>query len=249
MRRIFILASFGLFLPAIILGQHRGGGMVMHGPVTASPPHVAAAPMQAAPRQAMPSAPRVGTMVVAHRGRVITTPVQRAGTFANVGTFPIDFANSPGLGFDFAHLAAINSGRGHARFHRGFPGEFNGFSGFLLSPPVIVEEAPPQEQPVVEEVVANPNQVDSERAARRADREEAAPVSAEPPAPLPDALEYVFVRRDGGLLFAVAYSWDHGTLRYITRDGLRRSVTQESLDMQATQEFNEQRGVNFRLPA
>ena len=76
-------------------------------------------------------------------------------------------------------------------------------------------------------------------------------VSAPAPAaaPLPDAAEYVFVRRDGGLVFAVAYSWDNGTLRYITRDGLRLSVKQGALDMEATQQFNEQRGVEFRLPA
>ena len=67
--------------------------------------------------------------------------------------------------------------------------------------------------------------------------------------PLPDAAEYVFVRRDGGLLFAVAYSWDNGMLRYVTRDGFRRSVTQDALDLDATQQFNEQRGLSFRLPA
>ena len=50
------------------------------------------------------------------------------------------------------------------------------------------------------------------------------------------------------LLFAVAYSWDNGTLRYVTRDGLRRSVTRDALDMDATQQFNEQRGLSFHLP-
>jgi hypothetical protein len=71
------------------------------------------------------------------------------------------------------------------------------------------------------------------------------------PAPEPpiDTSEYVFVRRDGGLLFAVAYSWDNGTLRYVTRDGVRKTVTQDSLDMNATQQFNEQRGLSFRVPA
>ena len=64
-----------------------------------------------------------------------------------------------------------------------------------------------------------------------------------------DASEYVFVRRDGGLLFAVAYSWDNGTLQYVTRDGVRKSVTQDALDMNATLQFNEQRGLNFRVPA
>jgi len=69
------------------------------------------------------------------------------------------------------------------------------------------------------------------------------------PAPVRDASEYVFVRRDGTLLFGVAYSWDNGTLRYVTREGMRRSVSQDALDMEATQQFNEQRGVSFRTPA
>jgi len=61
--------------------------------------------------------------------------------------------------------------------------------------------------------------------------------------------EYVFVRRDGSLFFAVAYAWDSGTLRYVTTEGLRRSVARDSLDLDATQQFNEQRGMNFHSPA
>ncbi len=69
------------------------------------------------------------------------------------------------------------------------------------------------------------------------------------PAPQRDVEEYVFVRRDGGLVFAVAYSWDNGTLRYVTPEGLRRSIGRDALDLNATQQFNEQRGLNFRAPA
>jgi hypothetical protein len=60
---------------------------------------------------------------------------------------------------------------------------------------------------------------------------------------------YVFVKRDGTVFFAVAYSWEKGTLRYITNEGLRRVVTQDALDLDATRQFNEQRGLNFRSPA
>ena len=38
-------------------------------------------------------------------------------------------------------------------------------------------------------------------------------------------------------------------LRYVTRDGIRRSVSRDSLDIDATQQFNEQRGLSFRVPA
>ncbi len=61
--------------------------------------------------------------------------------------------------------------------------------------------------------------------------------------------QFVFVRRDGTLFFAVAYSWENGTLRYVTSQGLRHTVTQDALDLDATRQFNEQRGLNFRLPA
>ena len=64
-----------------------------------------------------------------------------------------------------------------------------------------------------------------------------------------EAEQYVFVRRDGTVFFAAAYAWENGTLRYITRDGSRRSVTADKLDLAATQQFNEQRGLTFRLPA
>ncbi len=117
----------------------------------------------------------------------------------------------------------------------------------MLSPGVIVMEGQPGEsQPIVEEEAA------ANAAGAENDRDAADQFlpGLGAPAPLPrNAAEYVFVRRDGSLLFAVAYSWDNGTLRYVTRDGVRRSVTQDALDMDATQQFNEQRGLNFRLPA
>jgi hypothetical protein len=61
--------------------------------------------------------------------------------------------------------------------------------------------------------------------------------------------EFVFVRRDGTVFFAVAYAWEKGTLRYITSQGLRHTVTQDTLDLDATRQFNEQRGLNFHSPA
>jgi hypothetical protein len=62
----------------------------------------------------------------------------------------------------------------------------------------------------------------------------------EQPGPQVNVPEYVFVRRDGTVFFAVAYSWEQGSLRYISRD---------ALDLKATQQFNEERGLTFRSPA
>jgi len=66
-------------------------------------------------------------------------------------------------------------------------------------------------------------------------------------APIGPSDEYVFVRRDGTVFFAVAYSWENGALRYITNKGLRGTMTRDSLDLSATQQFNEQRGLSFPL--
>jgi len=59
---------------------------------------------------------------------------------------------------------------------------------------------------------------------------------------------YVFVRRDGTVFFAVAYSWESGNLCYVTQEGMRRSVARDALDLNATQQFNEQRGLTFQIP-
>jgi hypothetical protein len=67
-----------------------------------------------------------------------------------------------------------------------------------------------------------------------------------PSAPTP---EFIFVRRDGTVFFAVAYSWINGSLQYITQDGLRKIAPLTTLDLDATSQFNEQRGVPFRSPA
>ena len=65
----------------------------------------------------------------------------------------------------------------------------------------------------------------------------------------PEQPEYVFVRQDGSLIFAVAYSLINDRLQYVTAEGLRRTIPLNTLDFGATQQFNEQRGVSIRLPA
>ncbi len=189
--------------------------------------------------------PGAGVVIVHRTG--VSGNVHRSVNIANLPVFRTESANAPGLGFDFPHMAAVNGRRGHGRC---IGTSSIGFSGFLLSSPtVIVEEGQPGDnQPAVEEI-ATTNAAESESVHGTEGRNPSRAVQAEPPAPQHDAAEYVFVRRDGGLVFAVAYSWDHGALRYITREGTRGSVMQGALDMEATRKFNEQRGVDFRLPA
>jgi hypothetical protein len=256
MRRFLILAGFVLITPVFAAAQHRGG-MAAGQPVVVAP-RVAAG---VTPRGAVHVA--AGTHVAtAARGGSASAGIHRnrpsgslshnlnGSVLGNLPAFSTDFADSPGLGFDFAHQAAISGRPTHGRFEGTVP---FGFSGFLLSSPgMIVEETQPGEDPqtAAEDSTAN-NVAEAENMRGSEERNFSGMVSVPAPAPAPlhDAAEYVFVRRDGGLVFAVAYSWDNGTLRYITRDGLRLSVKQGALDMEATQQFNEQRGVEFRLPA
>ena len=157
-------------------------------------------------------------------------------------------SNVPGLGFDATHLAAVCG-----------PGAFGGGRGGNVVPfffpffdgGFYVPSAPAAEQGAAEPQQAEDTEADVAERPRRtrvyasAQRRENEPASAGPG----ESQEFVFVRRDGTVFFAVAYSWESATLRYITSEGLRRSVDRDLLDLVATQQFNEQRGMNFRLPA
>jgi len=162
---------------------------------------------------------------------------------------PSNCGTVPGLGFDEPHLAATcgPAAVGAGRHRRQAPFFFPIFDGgfFLPSSPVIMEEgAAPAPQPeATDEGGAD--------APERMKVSQAAPArAAETASPAPQESEqFVFVRRDGTVFFAVAYVWENGALRYITSEGLRRTVSQDALDLAATQQFNEQRGLNFRLPA
>ena len=256
MGKLSAVAMIVLAIPALAAAQHRGG---MAGPVMAAPFHggavisrAAAAPVRSPMRVASgtQSAARIGAPALRTRSNGVRIIHRNNSGFGSNGT---DFQNVPGLGFDYPHLAAVSGN--HRRHGSGFGGEFPfGSGGFLFGPSVIVEEVPAAEpQPaVVEDQVAD-DAPEVQRPPRRArasrDASEPQPESTLAPAPQPDPEQFVFVRRDGGLVFAVAYSWDNGTLRYVTPEGLRRSMGREALDLNATQQFNEQRGLNFRVPA
>src|SRR5258708_38712955 len=121
-----------------------------------------------------------------------------------------------------------------------FDGEFPfGSGGFLFGPSVIVEEVPAAEsQPtVVEDQVAD-DAPEVQRPPRRAraSREvsDPQPESTVASAPQPDPEQVGFLRRAGGLVVSVAYSWDNGTLRYDTPEGLRSTMGRDALDLNAS---------------
>jgi hypothetical protein len=259
MTRFSITAIMALSIPALAAAQHHGGG-VASAPMSAgrSAPMISRgsfAPAHANVRvqSGTQTAGRVGSPVVRTRNgvRIVHRNNNANFGFNNGFNDGVNFSDVPGLGFDYPHLAAVS---GNRRFHGGrFGGGFPfGFGGFLLSPPVIADEGAAVDSQVAEDDFVDdaplPQQFPPRRT--RASRPPSEPqAESAPPAPVPDVEQYVLVRRDGTLVFAVAYAWENGTLRYVTPDGLRRSIGRDALDLNATQQFNEQRGINFRVPA
>jgi hypothetical protein len=246
MRRIWMMALLALVVPVVVGAQHRGG-MAVAPPAMAVAPHgVSGGAPHVVARVSTSTHP--ATPVI-HRTRTTGTPnrnISFESGLTNLPLFPND--NSvPGLGYDYPHLAAVSPRHGHERSAFGQTLGF-GYGGYLLSPEIVVENPQAVEeaqQAPPDETAANSAVADDGRGPQRQYFQRTSP-APEPPI---DNSQYVFVRRDGSLLFAVAYSWDNGTLRYVTPDGVRKSVAQDSLDMNATQQFNEQRGLSFRVPA
>ena len=260
MRRTILAFLLVSALPFVVQAQQHGGGAISgahpfvaaapvavahaapaRGSISARPP-VRTAPVttrvNGAPRTARPTGwnqPRT-----ARRTNFSTDPVFPNGGFSN-GDNPV-----PGFGFDFTHFFAVhpNAGRHHFR-DSGFVIPFID-GGFYLPVPAYDQGAAPAPQ-------ADDSQASNQAApveqtsvrdteANSRDRWRSEPLPPEQP-------EYVFVRQDGSLIFAVAYSLINDRLQYVTAEGLRRTIPLNTLDFAATQQFNEQRGVSIRLPA
>lgn len=171
------------------------------------------------------------------------------------GAFPV-----PGLGFDFTHHSIVNANLGvralidpvtqhqlalAREIRRETPVAFpvmplvvNSIQVIVVPPPpvVIIQSPAPAEQ--------------HEEAAAEARSVAPAPVAPAPPSePYRQASEMILVRRDGSLLFVVAFLTRGENLVYVTADGNRRLLRLTELDREATLEMNEARGTSLRLPS
>ncbi len=169
------------------------------------------------------------------------------------GAFPV-----PGLGFDFAHLAAVTRNvkvsdvsvlttAQQFALAQPFAGVSPFFTPFLTSPPeVIVVEQPPVmllvQQPRVAEEAAEPVRT-------RTVEPQATAQPARPPERVPDVGEFVLVRRNGAVIFATAFTTSGDMLTYITPEGVRRSLRLSEVDIDTTMRMNEERGTTLHLPA
>lgn len=254
------------FLPPLAQAQ-RGGGMAGHAvSAPAAAPHFAmrAAPAPISHVSAAAHAPAAAHYVRTRSGAAMSRP-NNGRSFASGsrfnGTRHVRSSDVPGLGFDYPHLAAVGGGRDHGR---GFGRDRNRPSlayfpffggGYYLPLYDEYDDTPPADEQQAESVEPDYYPGNYPPPPRPGDNAQGfpapapAPTSAAAASPERPADEYVFVRRDGSLFFAVAYTWDAGNLRYVTNEGLRRSIAGDTLDLDATQQFNEQRGLNFHVPS
>jgi hypothetical protein len=262
MRRFTLAVAF-LVLPLPSQAQVRGGRAAGggHAVISAPRPSSYASPLSRSGGSGGPvyrgtQGRAMGTVTTGRRtfsNRPAARTASRLSAFGPTRSLP-DFTGAvPGLGFDFVHFAGVHPGMGRRRFPFARQGFFPFFdAGFLLpyagsylgdSDQASYADGQSQEgadAPAADWNVQRSNPVYAAQPGSAYD------VIVEPQKP---SEQYVFVRRDGSVFFAVAYSWSAGTLYYVTQEGLRRSVARESLDLDATQQFNEQRGLSFQTPA
>lgn len=190
-----------------------------------------------------------------------TTPRSTAfstGTFLDLGQF---LGNGvPGLGFDFAHLAALNGNLGvraiidpvtqHElalteqllRDEQGVPvSTFIPFSGY--SEPVAYEQPAPQQPPQI--IVLQQPVASQEQPAAEAPAPSTAQTAEQPP--LPPVGEFVLVLHSGKQIKAVAFTRQSDSIVYITAGGTRGSFPAADLDASATEQLNQQHGTPLKL--
>jgi hypothetical protein len=184
-----------------------------------------------------------------------------------------EFDGTPGLGFDYPHLAAIsgNFQFNHPFDHNGIGINDNSFTPLFFSDspnlsdyidPSLIQQiqqqyqqqGQPQPQIIIVQQPApavaaaqpaRPGLQDLDNSASSS----ATPTSSSPAptSPIRDVGEFVFVRRDGRILFASVFSINGGQLQYVTPEGVRQTIRVADLDADATRQMNEALGSKVEI--
>ncbi len=179
--------------------------------------------------------------------------------FLPSSTLIADQVSVPGLGFDYAHLAAVS---GNLRFDTpsfrvgrhfrdsGFitPVFFGGYPYYLDA----ADYAPPQQQQPQVIVIQQPVPMTvmpqaAPSSSGDSNNNAAAVAPALSVAPVREVGDFVLVRRDGKILFASMYTIIGSDLRYVTPEGIRRTLPMAELDVDATRAMNEARGTTLQF--
>lgn len=264
MRRLFIFGLLSLAMTLVATAHQRGATVpAVPPPAMHAMPAAPIAGAHAVPLR-VPSPVHSGARVIApgpkpvvsHKpaGRpVLPRPLPpSSSTFTSNSFSPgapfFDNSNPvPGLGFDYVHFFAVHPNWGASHPVTGVVLPFFGGGGFYIPVPYYTESTPQEE---AQENVSN-EQPESNRRAYAQEPSASAPSrsTSYSPSPSEPVAEFVFVKRDGSTLFAVAYILLNDKVQYVTKEGLRRSVALDSLDFAATQKFNEELGNTINLPA
>ena len=266
MRKLIVSGLISLAIPILVSAQ-RPGGFPATGMSFAAPPAVHSMAAAHAPvARAIPGRPTVASRSATHSaapGLRAPGPRKPAGFPVLPQPSPVPFPGNPGFnsgfgpgffneggeipvpgfGFDYEHFFAVHPHWGEFHHTAGVLLPFWG--GGLYVPMPYYGEPQPQEQSAQE--TASAPSGPSQEAAQQ-DETASMRTHSNYYANAPAVPEYVFVKRDGSIFYAVAYSWTKDKLQYVTKDGLRRVATLDSLDLDATQKSNEDRGNTLTLP-
>lgn len=160
----------------------------------------------------------------------------------------------PGNGFDYTHFFATHPNWGSSILTAGVVVPFTDSGGFYVPvsyyyPSQVAQEeeqGPPPPGSYAPDQCPGPNQCNN--VPNQVAQQPAAPAPAYS-APSGPVYEYVFVKRDGTKIFAVAYTLAKDNLQYVTKEGLRRTLPLTALDFAATEKSNEERGNIVTLPS
>lgn len=269
MRCILGLSAAALFLAALPAGAQGRRAAPMARPVLQPSRQVVY--VRPAPRVSDITAPTRVVSVAPRRPAYSPRP----GTFSfssggsgtpavvstNINGTPIPLEQllnpAPGQGFDFTHLAAVDSSLAvralidpltqqelalAARLPRTEPAAFFGGFGDYAAEPLVIQSPTPQVI-VIQEPAAQPPSAPS-----RAEAPAPPAVVAHYPAPaLPPVGEFLLVLRDKTVVHAIAFTREGHEIVYITDDGSRRSISFDQLNVQATEERNAERGAILHL--
>lgn len=227
---------------------------------TAAQPKPAIVRVPAAPQRSGGTA--ASSQAVSANGSPTTIPndlVFSNSSFLNLNDLgPFLNATTPGLGFDFPHLAALNRDLGvRAIIDPVTQHELALTEQLLQSAPVTATSAfipfaggsyvdteaySQQQAPQIIVLQQPPPQTQS-----AAETPAPLPATAPEQPPLPRVGEFVLVLRSGKQIKAIAFAHQGDSIVYITNDGIRHSFPAADLDNSATEQFNQQRGTPLKL--
>ena len=193
---------------------------------------------------------------------VVPDSVLTSGPFIDLSNLgPFLNTSTPGLGFDFAHLAALNHDLGVRAIidpvtqHELALTEqlLNSQRGAATSAFTPFLGSVDYSEPVAYNQQQQPQIIVLQQPALSRSAEETAPSAASSSAaseepPLPPVGEFVLVLRGGKQIKAVAFTRQDDSIVYVTSEGARSSFPAAELDASATEQINQQHGTPLKIP-